>query len=231
MGARGQSDAPASSSACPRSSPPSSRPSLSSGELRAPCTCRQRCTVVRKCWTLLMIPFGDREVPRCLLSQIGETHSISEVRKDAHQTNLHPLASLEAEFDSHVRRGSLLPDIVRNTHSSKRRRVVTHAQDRYAVRIRSRKEERTREAGARGIEHVAFSVTNIYVTLCHPVTQCVTVLSVVRGGGGKVRSGRPARPRSICTTPRDPPSYVRPVCRQVDGEPVEKNGALSPKVV
>ena len=26
------------------------------------------------------------------------THSISEVRKDAHQTNLHPLASLEAEF-------------------------------------------------------------------------------------------------------------------------------------
>ena len=98
MGARGQSDAPASSSACPRSSPPSSRPSLSSGELRAPCTCRQRCTVVRKCWTLLMIPFGDREVPRCLLSQIGETHSISEVRKDAHQTNLHPLASLEAEF-------------------------------------------------------------------------------------------------------------------------------------
>ena len=35
-----------------------------------------------------MIPFGDREVPRCLLSQIGETHSISEVRKDAHQTNL-----------------------------------------------------------------------------------------------------------------------------------------------
>ena len=48
-----------------------------------------------------MIPFGDREVPRCLLSQIGETHSISEVRKDAHQTNLHPLASLEAEFGVH----------------------------------------------------------------------------------------------------------------------------------
>ena len=44
---------------------------LAAGPL-APCTCRQRCTVVRKCWTLLMIPFGDREVPRCLLSQIGE---------------------------------------------------------------------------------------------------------------------------------------------------------------
>ena len=58
-----------------------------------------------------------------------------------------------------------------------------------------------------------------------------TDFRLLLGGAPPTRRRPRVGSQTVPGTARDPPSYVRPVCRQVDGEPVEKYGALSPKVV